>query len=880
MRIFYFLIFLLLIASIAFVFNKPAPNLLEDEQDPQKVILNNGLAVITKSSHKIPLVAIRLIIKTGSATEGNFAGWGISHFVEHMIFKGTPTYTVGEIEKRIKSYSGEINASTSHDITEYHLIVKSEYLNEALELLSDCITNPAFDEVEFEKERQVILNEIKMNRDEPLRRASMLLWENAYLSHSYKYPVIGYEELFRRIKRQDLIGYHKANYVPNNMVLSIVGDIEYNLALKYVEETFGKLPRQTDIRAIPLEEPLQLSTRDIEEKVSDLKLSHLLLAFHSTRLADKDLYALDLLAAVLGQGESSRLYQRLVRGKRLAYSVSAYNYTPKDPGLFLIRLTLDDKNMEKALSEVLKELNEIKARSVSRVELNKVKRATLSAYFYKRESIEVQACDYAVNYALTGDHNFSKRYIEGLNSVTAACVSKVANNYLKLNNLTIARLTPKKEADISAKPIPKKGKEFNIKKITLPNKATLLMYEDHSAPIVSMHILFMGGLRVEDENINGISYLTSNMLLQGTKSHSAEWISKEAESRGIILSSFSGNNSFGISLKCLRDEFDFSMRLLADILSNSTFPEDEIKIMKEIQLAQVRARKDDIFAVASDRLLQTIFKSHPYRMNHLGTKGSIDNLRREDIIRFYRRFAVPDNMVIVLFGDVDAEGMQAGVSKTFNSFRGRATEKIRVLKEPEQESPRRSFGQMQKEQAVLMIGYPGTDVRNPDKYTLEIINSIFSREGGRIYMEIREKFGLSYVLGSFSALGIDPGYFVFYVATTDENIETVKKLLLRQINLLKAEGPTEEELNLAKADLIGSYFRELEVNSVIGFKVGLDELYGLGYEAVFKYPEAIESITPTDVMRVANKYFADSKLNEAVISPSSAHQPILEREAK
>lgn len=874
MRISYLTIFLCLIASVGSVFCKSNPPKFADEQIPPKYILHNGLTVITKSSQKVPLVAVRLVVKTGSASEGRFAGSGVSHFVEHMVFKGTPSLAVGEIERRIKSYGGEINASTSYDTTEFHLIVKSEYLKEALELLSDCIANPAFDEAEFEKEKQVILNEIRMNRDEPSRKASLLLWGNAYLYHTYKYPVIGYEELFKKIERQELVEYYKANYIPNNMVLSIVGDIESGLCLKVVEEIFGKMPRERAVQAFIPQEPLQMSMRVAEEKVTDLKLSRLMLAFHSTRLADSQLYPLDLLAAALGQGESSRLYRSLVRDKKLAYSVSAFNYTPKDPGLFVIGLTLDEGKIENATEEVLKQLDMVKARPLSKAELEKIKRSTASSYIYGRESIEAQAGDYASNYVLTGDYDFSKRYVEGINSVKASDVLNAARRYFNLDNATLIKLTPKRSVVSSAAPIQKKTKEFDIKRLTLPNGATILLYKDSSLPVVSMHILFKGGVRVEDENINGVSYLTSNMLLQGTKSHSSEWISKEAESRGILLAAFSGNNSFGISLKCLKDELDFSLELLHDVLCNPTFPEKEIRILKEVQLAQIKAQDDDIFATASNTLRSTMFKTHPYKMNYFGTEGSVNNLKREDLLKFYRRFAIPDKMVVLLFGDVDVEKMEHKLMRSFGSMRRGNFEEFRALSEPEQKEPRRSVRKAQKEQAVLMIGYPGADVKNPDKYLLAVINSILSRQGGRTYMEIREKLGLSYTLGSFSVLGIEPGYFAFYVATTSENIDSVKDILLKEIELFKREGPTEEELNLAKSDLLGSYFRGLEINSEIGLKVGLDELYGVGYDEVFRYPDIIASVTAEDVMEAANKYFVDSKLNVAIVSPDLVDSPI------
>jgi len=204
MRIVYYSILLCLIATAVFIFHPSAPPVLVYEDTVSKQTLDNGLTAIVKSSGKVPMAAVRLVVKAGSAAEGKYAGSGISHFVEHMLFKGTANLPVGEIEKRIKSYGGYINASTSHDTTEVYLTVEAKHLEKALSLLSDFVFNPSFSESEFQKEKEVILNEIRMGRDDPSRESSRLLWETAYSIHPYRYPVIGYEDLFRQLKKADL----------------------------------------------------------------------------------------------------------------------------------------------------------------------------------------------------------------------------------------------------------------------------------------------------------------------------------------------------------------------------------------------------------------------------------------------------------------------------------------------------------------------------------------------------------------------------------------------------------------------------------------------------------------------------------------------------
>ncbi|MFH0771957.1 MAG: pitrilysin family protein [Candidatus Omnitrophota bacterium] len=880
MRIFVFFILLCLLTSTAFALKKVFPPHTEVNSSVSKHTFDNGLTLIAKRVPTVPLAAIRLVIKTGSADEGRFSGSGISHFVEHMLFKGTSNRPVGEIERQIKSYGGYINASTSYDTTEVFLIVRSQYLKEALELLGDLAFNPLFDESEFLKERQVILNEIRMNRDDPANRASLLLWESAYQIHPYRYPVIGYKELFEKLNREDLIEYHSTRYVAGDCVLSVVGDIEPQQVIKTAEDIFGRLPRKVAVPAPLVSEPLQMSTRMVEEEFPGLKISYLLIAFHSVALADGDLYPLDALASAIGDGESSRLYERLVKRKKLAYSVSAYNFTPRQPGLFIISMRLENENIGRAVSEVLDELEKIRRHSLSWAELRKIKRSVVSGYIYGNESIEERAEDYASSCALTGDFDFSKAYIEGINKVNVKDIQRVSSAYLNPSNLTVAVINPEKSAPAKEfKPdVLAEAKKSDIKKIVIPNGAILLTHEDHSYPVVSINVLFKGGVLVENKANNGITRLVSRMLLKGAGFRSSEQISRDVESRGISLTGFSGKNSFGISLKCLKEDIDFSLRLLSDILSNPSFPEREMRILKDIQVAEIKSQDEDVFSVASKELIKSIFKTHPYGMTDLGTIESVNNLQRNDLLDYWRHFVNGGNAIISVFGDIDFGRNQKKISKAFGKLKRGNFTSAKAKGEPPQAAPRRLIKEMPKEQAVLMIGYPGADVKNPDTYVLDILNSILSRQGGRLYMDIREKLGLSYTLGSFSVFGIDPGYNAFYVATSYSSIEEVAKLALRQINMMKREGPTQEEMELAKSDLVGAYFRALEINSELGFKAGLDELYGLGYDNVFKYPEMISAVTGEDVMRAANKYFDDERLNEIMIIPNQPKSAVLSAE--
>ena len=216
-----------------------------DKNGAQKHVLDNGLIVIIKEDHSSPLVAVEARVRVGSANEGEFAGSGVSHFVEHMLFKGTASRRVGEIEKEIKSYGGTISGFTSYDYSGYQFVVLKEYFVNTLDILKDALFNSSLDPKELERERDVILKEIRLNRDEPTRRLSRLLWSTTYRTHPYRHPIIGYQDLFSKLTRQDLLTYYKKMYIPNNMIVTVVGDIDTEAAYAHVVEAFGGVKRGT-----------------------------------------------------------------------------------------------------------------------------------------------------------------------------------------------------------------------------------------------------------------------------------------------------------------------------------------------------------------------------------------------------------------------------------------------------------------------------------------------------------------------------------------------------------------------------------------------------------------------------------------------------------
>ncbi|MBN2097128.1 MAG: insulinase family protein [Candidatus Omnitrophica bacterium] len=856
----------------------------------ERTTLDNGMVLLVKQDQSLPLVSIFVCVKSGSAQEGKFSGSGISHFIEHLVFKGTKTRGVGEIFKQVESYGGKLNGFTSYDYTGYQLTVPSEFAGPCLEILADMLNNAAFNEQEMEKERQVVLKEIRLNQDDPQRYLSRLLWKNAYSRHPYKYPILGAESLFKKLTRKDVVKFYQSHYLPNNMILALVGDLQADQAITLVKNNFGNFPQKSLSQHKNKPQTPQRRLKEHTEKFTS-GLTYLVLGFHSVALNHQDLFALDVLSAVLGQGESSRLYNLVCSKKELAYNIQAVNYTPAEPGLFIISSFLEDKNRKHLQKLILKQIELIKKKKIRPEELESAKNKIISDILFEQETKTAQAQDLALNEAVTGSFRFTEEYLEKISQVNANDLIRVARRYLKTNNLTVVALTPRGRTEKKASGLKKEALNLSIgvenfkndalepigataafnaqvKKITLNNGLRILVQENKTLPVVSIQAVFTGGLRAEEQNTNGLSNLLAKMLDQGTKGRSAGQIAQFIESKGARISAFSGNNSFGLSLQCLSKDLDAILALLAELVIDSSFPSREFNREKEKNLAQLQAQDDDIFAAAEKLIHETLYRQHPYRFLTIGNEQSLKKLKRRDLIKAHRQLCVAKNMVLAVFGDIDTQEILSQAENCFSRLCSGAPAHFSLPQEPRLKTIRKAAEALEKKQSLLLFGFAGTTVFNQDRYALEIISQILSQSSGRLFTQIREKIGIAYALGAYSVLGLDPGYLAIYIATTKENLEKAKQEILRQLTLLKKNALSPEELAQAKRALLSRKLISRQTNAACALESALDELYGLGYNHYLEYEPAIKNIQPEDILRCAQQYFDFNGYAQAVVGPN------------
>jgi len=831
----------------------------------QKWVLPNGLTIIVQEDRSAPVASVQAWCATGSIDEDAHLGAGLSHILEHMLFKGTKTRSTNEIAQKIQDVGGYINAYTSFDRTVFWIDVPKDGVATALGVLTDAMMNSTLPPEEYRKEQEVIRREFAMGMDDPDRVAGLLLFGTAYQRHPYRFPVIGEIEIYNQLTQEQVMQYYKTRYVPNNLTFIVVGDVDAEKVRQQLTELFTPYPEKSLKPVFIPAEPPQLGRREVHREFPT-ELTHLSLAWHIPEVTNPDVPALDLLSTILGDGRSSRLYRRVREEAGLAFVIGAFSYTPGDPGLFGIDATVDPKKREAAEQLVLRIVNEVKQAGVAADELAKAKKISLSHHLGALTTMRGQASDTGSNWLLTRNLNFSRDYLAAVQKVTLDDIKRVAANYLTDSNLTVVSLNPKSSLAAKAEG-PKVAAAAEIEKFELSNGLRLLVREDRRLPLVAMGAVFRGGLLAEAPQTNGITRLMAKVLLKGTKTRTAEQIANQIEAVGGSISSDAGNNSFSVSLDVTKPDVKLGVELLSDVLLNATMPEKAIAREKEIQIAAIQQEEEQLTTVARNIMRQALFPQHPYALRTNGSVESVQRLTQKDLLEFRDRYVVAKNGVIFVFGDVKA----AEVKQLFEKALGGMKPGMLALTDMHPASPLSGIetveSRKEKAQGVIMVGFRGASISSPDRHALELIDEASSDLGSRFFVRIREQMGLAYYVGASQMQGLVPGLFAFYLGTDPQKIEPVKTALLDEISKLANDGLTNEELARAKKKLIGQQEIANQSNEAFGYQCALEEIYGLGFDYYKRLEHDVDAVTLDDIKRVAAKYFRDQPYVLATVRP-------------
>ncbi|MCS7091304.1 MAG: pitrilysin family protein [Verrucomicrobiota bacterium] len=832
--------------------------------------LDNGLTVIIREDHSAPVVSAQAWCMSGSIHEGRWLGAGLSHLLEHMLFKGTRTRPASRIDQEVQAAGGYINAYTSFDRTVFYIDVPATGTHVAVDILCDIMQHATLPANELAKEQDVIRREMDMCLDDPHRRSSQRLFELAFTRSPLRYAIIGYPDRFNAVRRADLIAYYREKYVPNNIFYIVVGDVTAAKVAEQIRKAWEKTPSRPLPPEVLPAEPRQTAPRELVEE-APIELGHLHLAWHIPEIRHPDLPALEVLATILGQGRSSRLYQELREKRQLVTHVDAWTYTSSQPGLFGVSATMEPDRLSSAKAVLLEEIARLQSGPIHEDELQKAIKQCTTALLSNRKTMAGQAADLGGSWLVANDLAFSQRYLEAIRRLTPADLCRVARTYLGPENRTLYGLWPKGRLPKPARSTAS-GEIAPVQKVELPNGLRLLYKEDHRLPFVELRAVFQGGVLAETPETNGLTTLVARLLLKGTQSRSAEDLARTIESVGGYLDSYGGNNSFGLSAEVLQEDLGLAVELVTEVLCQPAFPVTALQHERDVLLSKIRARRDDLLTRAFLAMRRTLFGAAGYGLDTLGSETSLPQLDVDQVRTFHTQWVVPTNCVLAVFGAIHPDRAVGCIEKHLGRWSQprKPLPSLRNHSPAFLERPQRVVESHDKRQAVVVLGWPGVTLNSPDRFALELIQELCSDLGSRLFLRVREKLGLAYYVGAQNFMGLSPGYFAFYAGTEPTKTARVERELLAEARLLQTRGVTVEELQRAKSKVLGQKKIARQELGSLAQQAALDELYGLGFNNFDAEDAQLEAVTLEDIRRVAAKYLNLDRYVLAVALPETA----------
>lgn len=827
-------------------------------------VLDNGLTVVHQAAHEAALVSVQLWVKTGSIHEGALLGCGLSHFLEHMLFKGTPTRGPLDIARQVQGVGGYLNAYTTFDRTVYYLDLPSEKAALGFDVLADMGFAATLPEAEFQQERDVILREIDMGNDDPDRCLFRDFIASAFRQHPYRYPVIGHRELFETITAAELRNYYEGRYTPDNAVLVVTGDLSWETTLELADKYFGGLPRRRLLPAPIAEEPPQLAPRQLTQH-GDYGIVRGMVGYQVPGLAHADGPALDVLAQVAGHGQSARLWQQLREERGLVHQIDAACWNPGSHGLLWAGYSCDEAHAD-AIDEAIHEtLQTLANEAPEEAAVARAVRHAVVSEINAAKTVGGRAARLGAAEVVAGDLGFPQQRLEHLRTVTPEAVQAAARTYLQVNRRTAASLRPARQSSVSLKQteaghLP----EFQLE--TLPGGARLLWQQGGGVPKLHLRLLFFGGPAFEKPGQRGLVGVLSTLLTKDTARRSAAEVARTIEDLGGSLREHCGNNSFGLSLEVLPEDAATAIEVLRDAVTQPAFVEKTFQRELEAQLASLKEDDDEVLEFARRRLRARFFGQRAYACDYLGHADDLAALTVADIRKAFAQLVCAPNAVLAVAGQFDEHLVLPALRELLGAL---PSGEAPTLPSP---MPIAETGlvELQRDcaQAVVLQAFADGGIRDEEYEASELLDELLSGMASRLFLRVRESQGLAYYVAAQRMVGLDHGMFTLYAGTQPDKVAQVQAEFAAETRRL-CEGQFEpEEIAGAVRRLLIRKRSSRQSPGGRATEAALDVLYGRGLEAGPRYAERLQAITPERLSARARQLFQPTQNLQLVVRPN------------
>lgn len=858
-----------------------------------RTVLPNGLTVLVREDHSAPVVAIVTWVNAGYFDEAD-EDVGISHVLEHMYFKGTPTRGVGEIARDTKASGGYLNAHTIYDHTGYETVLPSSGFERGLEIQADAYINSLIDSSELARELEVIIQEAKRKLDTPPAVAMESAYALLHDRHRFRRWRIGEEHALRALTRERMLGFYRNYYRPRNTTLVIVGDVPAAQALEYVTRLYGSLPDelvQRDAGPAELERP----GFRFREMAGDLTQTQVVFAWRTPGLDHPDTVALDSAASLLTSGRGSRLY-RAVRDRELASGVGAMNNTPRDAGVFSIRSVGHPGRAGAAAEAIWANVMELREKPPSGFEVERVQRLFEAQWLRRQETMEGQAEFLAVWESLGGWEK-SSRYYQAVMSLDPASLQAAFARHVHPDHASLlvyrprtapvfdlpaadvrVRLDNARGASPVARPVPRPATvevralsrrvslETRVGRVSVfraPSGLPILVRRKQGAPLVHLGLYVAGGAAVEPEQHSGISTVMARALVKGTRSRTADDIAGESELLGGSIGMSIATDGGGWTLSVPGPRWREAANLLQDVVQHPRFDETAIETERAIALAQLAQLRDDMVRFPVRLAKGAAFRGHPYARGLLGTEESLRAITLDVIQRWHEETVLSSPAVAAAVGDAGEEPLAQALADAFADIAPAPALHPDAPSWPHEFVER--VENRDKAQTAIAICFPGPARRDAHRYAVEVLTLIASGLGGRFFDELRDKRSLAYTVRAWETEHVSAGMFTAYIATSPAREHEAREGLLAELAKLRERPVTPDELARATQYAIGAHAIGRQSGAAVLAELLDAWLFGEGLEEIDLFEERISAVTAADIQEYAESAFDPERRVEGIV---------------
>lgn len=847
--------------------------------DTMLVRLKNGLTVYIIRDSRFPLVCTRLYVGTGSANETAEQA-GISHVLEHMVFKGTEKRPKGQVARDVESLGGYLNAATSFDKTWYITDMPARHWKTGMDVVKDMAFHPSLDPAELEAEKDVIVSELKGGDDTPTRR----LFEDlqvAGLAHTvYGRPIIGFEKTIRAVTVDDLRAYIHTWYQPQNMMLLVAGDIDPKAVLAHAEELFGDLKNDT---ILPEPAPVQLEGAAggprVEVTRGPWNKVYLGIALPAPALGDQRSIDLDVLAYALGGDGTSQFYRKYRYEKQLVDSISVGNMSLNRAGLFYMVAQLDADKVEPFWQEFTRDLAALDAGKITPDVIERARFNYEDGMDRASETLDgLTSWKATVQFELGGPQG-EANVRHALAAVDSARLRQAQDLWLRPDQVRVRVLAPEKaklpdldailqrnwpapavERQKAAAAAEKVGKREIV---DLGQGRTVILQPDRTIPYVSLEILRPGGNALLKPADQGLAQLTAATLTDGCGTRDLDAMERFVAERAASLSASAGVQSFTVSLTGpARFNADY-FALLGDLLHKPTFAEKDVRRQADTLKAALVRRQDNPMSFMGSKINGFLFPGgQPYGFDGLGTAENQDRFGPGDVQAFWKQQNAQP-WILSVAGDFDREKVLAFARS------------LPVPTAPAVDVPQPTWGADKRlplslpgrQQAHLLLAFHAVPLDHPDAPALMLLESVLSGQSGLLFNKLRDEQGLGYTVTAFYRSLPEAGFMAFYIGTTPRNLDVARQGFSGIIKDIKTDLLPAELLAKGLNRMEGSYYRGRQSLGARADEAASERLLGQPQDFQKRLLEKAAKVTPEQLREVARKYLLVDKMYEVTLLP-------------